>query len=428
MKQNNSNEARYSTSKTRGYLGIAIIACLSAGTACDSSEQGHVLAPLGGDLSHGPAERAAFDRTSTEGCGSLGPSEASATLMQRNPYLQNVTQDSATVVLASTSKTLEILVRRPDGSEAQRARLVADDSAAPSVGKQYAATTTNLRPGTLYCYDVLDGAGADAAVVFRGALCSAPAIDATVQFSAFGDLGKGSPDQFAVYEALKSVHSDFLLVTGDLAYDNGTLRQFEYYFFDIYKDLLALVPVFPASGNHDYQTRDGAVFREVFVLPEVSMSEGEERWYSFDWGPVHVAVLDTQVMLETQAEWLREDLDATDLPWKIVSLHKPSYSSGSHGSDDSMREIFGPVFRDHGVQLVLAGHDHHYERTFKTEGVVHVVTGGGGRGTRPVGSSSFTAFAAQVAHFVHLVADSNTLTLHAIDATGQEFDTLRLEQ
>jgi 3',5'-cyclic AMP phosphodiesterase CpdA len=152
-----------------------------------------------------------------------------------------------------------------------------------------------------------------------------------------------------VYEALKSVHSDFLLVTGDLAYDNGTLRQFEYYFFDIYKDLLALVPVFPASGNHDYQTRDGAVFREVFVLPEVSMSEGEERWYSFDWGPVHVAVLDTQVMLETQAEWLREDLDATDLPWKIVSLHKPSYSSGSHGSDDSMREIFGPVFRDHGV-------------------------------------------------------------------------------
>ncbi len=349
-------------------------------------------------------------------------------MIERKPYLQKLTDSSATIVLTSATSTLSIRVQRPDGSEPQQATPAVDNSAAPSQGKQYVLETANLRPGTLYCYQVLESSSTAAEIVFRGGFRSAPAMDATVRFSAFGDLGKASSDQSAVLEALKSVRSDFLLVMGDVAYDSGTLTQFESYFFDVYEDVLALVPVFPASGNHDYQTRNGAIFREVFVLPSAGVSEGDERWFSFDWGPVHVAVLDTQVMFEEQVAWLREDLSATDRAWKIVSMHKPAYSSGSHGSDASVREIFVPVFREQGVHLVLAGHDHNYERTYKTDGVVYVVSGGGGRGTRPVGSSVFTAFAARVAHFVYLVADPMSLTLHAIDATGQEFDTLRLEQ
>ena len=94
----------------------------------------------------------------------------------------------------------------------------------------------------------------------------------------------------------------------------------------------------------------------------------------------------------------------------------------------SVRKLFQPLMAIQGVDLVLAGHEHNYERIRPIDGVTHVITGGGGRGTRPVGKASFTAFSMRVAHFVHIEANANTLTLHAIDASGQEFDSMRLTQ
>jgi hypothetical protein len=74
------------------------------------------------------------------------------------------------------------------------------------------------------------------------------------------------------------------------------------------------------------------------------------------------------------------------------------------------------------VELVLAGHVHNYERTRPIDGVTYVVTGGGGRGTREVAESEFTAYSARVAHFVHVTIAGETMRLVAIDATGQPFD------
>ena len=105
-------------------------------------------------------------------------------------------------------------------------------------------------------------------------------------------------------------------------------------------------------------------------------------------------------------------------------MHRPPFSSGQHGSDSQARAFFVPLFEKHGVPLVLAGHDHHYERVTPQNGVAYVVTGGGGKGTRAVDGSSFTAFAEQVVHFVYAVVDGDALTLHAIDGFGQEFDSL----
>jgi hypothetical protein len=107
-------------------------------------------------------------------------------------------------------------------------------------------------------------------------------------------------------------------------------------------------------------------------------------------------------------------------------MHKPAYSSGHHGSDHKVRAILVPVLERHGAQLLLAGHDHDYERTKAINGLVHIVTGGGGRGTRSMGRSDYTAFGNRVAHFVYVTADAEQLTLQAIDATGQLFDSARL--
>lgn len=192
--------------------------------------------------------------------------------------------------------------------------------------------------------------------------------------------------------------------------------------FNVYDDLFRHVPFYPAAGNHDYHSSSAAPFREVFKLPENGDSE---KWYSYDWGRIHFAALDTEADYKTQAKWLDEDLSKSNLPWKVVYLHRPLYSSGAHGSDTGLRTILEPVLTKHKVQLVLAGHDHDYERMKPHKsGTQHIVTGGGGRGTYAVGTSSFTAFSSEVIHYVYIESDVDKMTVHAIDGEGNEFDSV----
>jgi hypothetical protein len=89
-----------------------------------------------------------------------------------------------------------------------------------------------------------------------------------------------------------------------------------------------------------------------------------------------------------------------------------------------LRELLAPIFERRHVQLVLTGHDHHYERMKPQQGVHYVVTGGGGRGTYATGASGFTAFSESVIHYVFLEVGVDELVLHAIDALGIEFDSV----
>jgi hypothetical protein len=162
------------------------------------------------------------------------------------------------------------------------------------------------------------------------------------------------------------------------------------------------------------------------MLPENGAPDGVETWYSFDWGDVHFVGLDTEKTGASQAAWLDRDLSSSDKPWKIVFAHKPPFSSGDHGSDSAFRSYFVPAMSKYGVQLVLNGHDHDYERTKPIAGTTYVVTGGGGRSTRSVGASEFTAFSEDVLHFAEVEVGQNDLIVHAIDATGLEFDSARI--
>jgi 3',5'-cyclic AMP phosphodiesterase CpdA len=286
---------------------------------------------------------------------------------------------------------------------------------------QWLAPVRPLAPATVYCYDVTGGGGSER-LGFRTA--PAAGTGATVRFLAFGDSGGGGSDQAALRDQMATVPFDFMIHTGDIAYGGGTRAAFEQNFFRPYADLLKFFPMFPASGNHEYDSDDAAPFREVFVLPENGGPEGIERWYSFDWGDVHFVALDTERTGPVQAAWLDADLAANQRPWTIVVGHRPPFSSGEHGSDGNFRTHFVPVLEKHAVPLVLTGHDHHYERTTPQNGVTYVVTGGGGIGVRPAGSSNFTAFSLPVIHFVYVTISGNELSLHAIDGVGKEFDSL----
>ncbi|HEY5924173.1 MAG TPA: metallophosphoesterase [Kofleriaceae bacterium] len=301
-------------------------------------------------------------------------------------------------LLATTAATVEDYTLRTDAES-----------------QMWSAVTT-LEPSFVYCYELVDDTQA---MVGRTGFRTAPTADAQqVRFLAFGDSGGGGSDQYALLEQMYTVPYDLMIHTGDLAYDSGTIGQVEDTVFAVYEDLFRNIPFFPASGNHDYGTMQGAPFRDVFNLP------GNEKWYSYDFGHVHFVALDTEADYTTQMAWLDQDLAANTLPWKVIYMHRPPYSSGTHGSDTTLRNKLAPIAEKYGVQLVLAGHDHNYERMKPQNGVAYVVTGGGGIGTRSVGTSSFTAFAEDVIHFVYVEVGIDELVLHAIDATGREFDSM----
>ncbi len=399
---------------TRWAMGCLVLA------ACHFNESGHQGATKLGDTSH-PAERRSPIAEVREACGDTIEGSRSAQSILREPYLQLTTESTATIGWV-TSIPIEARVEvAPVLGTPLTHTSALIDAAAWRTGdeRQVWASLEGLSPDTIYCYQLADDDGLlSAKTGFR----TAPSADSNrpIRFMAFGDSGGGNADQLALLAQMYTVPFELMVHTGDIAYDDGTIAEFERTVFAVYSELLRNIPFFPSAGNHEYRTMQGAPFREVFALP----GGGGEKWYSYDWGRIHFIALDTEADLATQAAWMDADLAATTRPWKIVYFHKPPYSSGSHGSDSSVRRHFAPVFEKHHVQLVLSGHDHNYERMIPQNGVTYVVTGGGGIGTRGVDTSSFTAFSEDVIHFVYVEVNVDDLVLHAIDATGVEFDSV----
>jgi hypothetical protein len=405
----------------------ALAALLPAASlaACLGNNAGNIGSTKTGDLTN-PATRGSPVAELRDACGGSGVMTlAGEAVVRRKPYLQEVTKASVTIGWVTTAGDGErVAVTLPDarplGNAAGAREAVTVRSAEEN---QMWSTIDGLSPDTVYCYQIVDGGGPlSERIGFR----TAPAADSTapIRFLAFGDSGGGGADQRALAEQMYTLPYSLIVHTGDIAYDSGSIGQFEDTVFKMYAPLFSHLPFFPSAGNHEYRTMSGAPFRAVFALP----GDSGEKWYSYDWGRIHFAVLDTEADYKTQAAWLDTDLAATALPWKIVYFHKPPYSSGEHGSDMSLRNTMAPIFEKHHVQLVLAGHDHDYERMVPQRGVQYVVTGGGGVGTRPVGSSSFTAFSEDVIHFVYADVRTDELVLHAIDATGSEFDSVVVQR
>jgi acid phosphatase type 7 len=388
--------------------------------ACQPNQSGNVAATATGDTSR-LAERRSPLEDVRSACGDGTDTTLGRLAIRRQPYLQRVTTTSAKIGWVTTAQAgAKVKVTNPDGTplmdamgEVERYSMRGDDEL------QMWATFDGLSPGTIYCYELADSNGM---LISRTGFRTAPAADSSepVRFLAFGDSGGGGADQYALADQMDTVPYELIIHTGDIAYDDGTIGQFEDNVFGVYAELFRNLPIFPSAGNHEYRTMQGAPFREVFNLP----GDNGEKWYSYDWGRIHFVALDTEADYATQAAWLDRDLAATTLPWRIIYMHRPPYSSGEHGSDLALRKALAPVVEKHHVQLVLSGHDHDYERMQPQNGVAYVVTGGGGRGTYNVGRSAFTAFSAEVIHFVYVEVSADELVLHAIDATGREFDSM----
>lgn len=215
------------------------------------------------------------------------------------------------------------------------------------------------------------------------------------RFWAIGDAGTGNDNQRAVRDAFSSYnqnkHVDGWIWLGDNAYEGGFDSEYQSNVFsnNTYEELLKHIVVWPAPGNHDYNNHipfsPAPAYYDIFSLPANGECGGvpsfTEKYYSYNYGNIHFIVLDSfdegRDISDAMATWLNNDLNSNSLPWVIVYWHHPPYTKGSHDSDnpifidgelEDMRENIVPILENHGVDLVLNGHSHSYERTYFLNG------------------------------------------------------------
>ena len=185
----------------------------------------------------------------------------------------------------------------------------------------------------------------------------------------------------------QSFEPDAVLALGDLQYENGSLSAFNTMYDPSWGVMRNIT--YPVVGNHEYYS-NGEGLKEYFNL--------DSFYYSFDIGEWHIIALDSEKMTTEQDEWLAADLASTDAECIISYWHSPRWSSGAHGSYTAIQRLWEPI-SEAGGDLVLSGHDHHYERFLPVDGMTQFVVGTGGKSLRGVGSlendSAFTYNASQ---------------------------------
>ena len=259
------------------------------------------------------------------------------------------------------------------------------------------------------------------ATVERAATITLPLEAKSVRFAVIGDSGTGLRPQFEIAremdESRKKVNFTFVLMLGDNIYGGHTPADFRRKFEQPYKPLLdAGVKFYAALGNHDRES-------ERYYKP---FNMGEKRYYSFKNGNAEFFALDSNYMDPEQVSWLTEGLKKSSAAWKICFFHHPLYSSARyHGSDTDLRNILVPIFTANGVEVVLSGHEHVYERLKTQSGINYFVLGNSGQ-LRPhdLAPSAQTAKGFDTGRaFMLMEISGDHLSFETISDTGATIDS-----
>jgi len=249
-----------------------------------------------------------------------------------------------------------------------------------------------------------------------------PVKDGSVRFAVIGDTGSGTEKQrdvgtmMAQYRAVYPF--EFVLMMGDNLYGGEAPKDFEKKFSGPYKALLDNNVKFYASlGNHD----------QALQVNYANFNMNGKEYYRFKKGNVAFYALNSNYMDKKQVEWLQSELSKDNSDWKVCFFHHPPYSSAkAHGSDPQLREVVEPIFIKYGVNVVLTGHDHVYERIKPQKGIYYFVSGAGGKlregdvkDTSPIIDKSFD----RDLHFMLFEVAGDQMYFQAISRTGETIDS-----
>lgn len=241
------------------------------------------------------------------------------------------------------------------------------------------------------------------------------------KFAALGDYGSGRPQQARVAANILAGNPELVITAGDNVYPTGRWEDYARHWDPphLAGRLARSVPFMPALGNHDMYRDD---LRPYFAhFPHLS----GQPYYTFKHRNAQFFALDSDQDLRVgsaQYRWLDQELGRSDRQWKVVYLHYPMYGQGSF---TEVRDAVQPLLAKHGVQLVVAGHEHSYSRSVPIAGVTHILTGGGGQMVYPILKNKPAWLTRRVAAFHHVEVHvaSDQLVVRAIDEHGKRIDT-----
>jgi hypothetical protein len=243
----------------------------------------------------------------------------------------------------------------------------------------------------------------------------------TLKFAVIGDSGTGDANQYRLAKVFTDIHQRFpyafVLMMGDNMYGGESARDFQRKFEIPYKPVLDQnVKFYAALGNHD------STNQRMYKL----FNMNGDRFYTFKpTAGVRFFALDSNYMDRQQLQWFEKELAASGSDWKVVYFHHPVYSSGGrHGSDTALRDQLEPLFLKYGVDLVMAGHEHFYERLKPQNGIHYIISGGAGKLRRGDVGGEFTEKAFdQGYHFMIFEIDGEQLHFQAISDQSKTVDS-----
>ena len=293
---------------------------------------------------------------------------------------------------------------------------------------QHAYTLTGLTPGAKYFYRVVVPTGYSAGTFYA----APPPSAASLKFFAYGDTRDGASIQDQIDGQINATYAadpafqTFILNVGDLVSNGDSESLWTTQFFDQnFKNIrttLANIPFLPVMGNHE---NSGVLFKKYFPMPFVA-----GRYWSFDYGPAHVVMLDQYIAYDVgsvQYTWLNNDLAASTKTWKFILLHEPGWSAaGGHLNDPTVQTAIQPLAEKYGVSIIFGGHNHYYARAV-VNGIQHLTVGGGGAPLySPVPGQPYVVKTSKSYSFVKIAIDGNTLTGTALQSDGTPIETFTI--
>lgn len=319
---------------------------------------------------------------------------------------------------------------------------------------QYKAAAEGLEPGRRYRCRIVrggvpgswhslqaDGGGSFRALIFPDSQSS--------DYSGWTELARGARE--------RNPQAALYINMGDLVDNGEDYYQWQQWFNSV-EPFSGDIPLAPVIGNHEtyslqWKVRMPLAFTSLFHLPDNGMAGYRNQFYSFDYGPVHFTVIDTNFddelipfepgLAEDQKRWLRQDLASSRAKWKVVLQHRDIVLYGF--SPKSGRPRTGtyfietglqlmPIYEEYNVDAVLSAHLHTYRRRVPLRGfapadggITYILTGVAGSVRYPSlwGSWEWDAATApqpETANYMTMDADEEKLVFRAFLPDGRQFD------
>lgn len=318
---------------------------------------------------------------------------ASSQTLTRGPYLQSVTNNSLKIMWRTSSATPSVV--KWGTSPSALVNTITDTTQVIN----HIIKISGLNPKSTYYYSVGFGSTVLAGENEQHHFITAPTPGdtSTFKFWVTGDFGAGNNEQIKVRRwfenYLQSNIVDGWLWLGDNVYNDGTDAEYSAKVFDKYygyDSIFRFLDFYPVPGNHDYNSVNrfddpsqhrGPYFDMVEVFKNAEMgglASNTENYYSFDYGNTHFLALNSELWQyifydapNPYKTWIENDIKNSTKKFKVAYWHQPPYSKGSHDSDMNwelfmagMRKRIVPILEKYGVDLVLCGHSHVYERSY----------------------------------------------------------------